>query len=240
MIKVLQKVDNILGALQSDRGAAGFSDIQKVTGINKSTLSQILKSMNTLDWVKRDRGGEFSIGPRLMDYVMPQIAAESLRHAVKEATLWLAQETNHMASASTLIGNCRVRLTKVYGDSEIRVDDESFDEKSGGILSTATGKMLLAFQHPERRAELLEYEGALNVPEIESELKTIREDGLAHLVSAGGYVKSAAAGIFNDKGEIAAAIGISFSILHCPVEEENKYLKRVRDAAALAEKIWKV
>ncbi len=237
MIKVLTKVDRILGIL-SDLGKASFTEIRESTGLNKATLSQILKSMAELGWVSRDAKGRFEPGLELISFAEKSLARESLRHAALEASKKLAVATGETASASTLIDGRRVRIAKVNGSNEIIVDDELSSSGKEGLTGTATGKLMLAFQTRTRRAELLARDrGAEPASAINEELDEIKILGYARLVSPGGQVLSVARGIFDKKGRIVAAIGVSAPVYSWSDEKESLCLVEISAAASFVEEI---
>ncbi len=227
MIKVLSKVDEILDEI-AKRDGITFSCIMEDTGIKKSTLSHLLKSMSALGWVFRTESKEYFPGEKLVNYARKTLSRESLRHALGEAVRRLAAGTGETTSASVLVGNQRVRVAKTFGAGEILVDDEGFAYGSGGILDTATGRLLTSFQPTARRSQIIKSDGREESPELIAELDEIKKTGLSRHKSAGGLVSSMACGVFSGKGRIIAATGIAVSTYHLSKKKRRNLLKNLK------------
>lgn len=235
MIKVLAKADDILSKVALG-GGMNFSCLQRVTGINKSTLSQIMKTLAELEWVKRDEAGIFKPGERLEGFARRAVGRESLGRALTAAVDRLADSSGALASASVLMGTERVRVACREGAGELLVDEGRADP-GRGILNTATGKLLFAFQDAARRGEIMKAEGIRETRAISAEVEKIRKTGTARNVTSSGLVKSLAKGVFGRDGDIAAAIGVALPASLCSPELESRYEAMVYDAAAFAKRL---
>ncbi len=234
MIKVLVKVDAVLGVVGRVSGV-GFGAIRQELGLNKATLSQILSSMVELGWLRRDAGGAFHVGERLLGVARPGLGRESVRDAVAVAVDWLALATGEMASASALIGDRRVCLAKREGHNEVRVNLDAAPS-SDGLWEVASGRVLLAFQPEERRLALLERE-AVEREEALAELDDIRRQGVASRRSPNGQAVSFARGVFAASGDILATIGLALPAYDLSESKRSAMLERLAEAAAMAESI---
>lgn len=235
MIKVLGKADEILAAVAENDGIT-FSALARKTGMAKSTLSQILKTMTELGWIARGEKGGFSPGDSLIGYTRKKLRAQSLESVLSEAVRQLAGAAGQTASTSIITGNRRVRAAKTYGSGEITVDDEKTPRGPGGFLSTATGRVLAAFQDPRRRSVLIEEDGLSATPGLLKELDEVKRQGFA-VHESGGGAASIACGIFSASGDIAAAIGVAVPAYDLTPDKKKFYAERVKEAAGFAEQM---
>lgn len=237
MIKVIAKADRILSEISCGNGM-NFSALQNVTGMNKSTLSQIMRTLAELGWVRKDNAGYFVPGGKLENFAKEAVGRESLRGALSAAVSRLADVSGELASASILAGTGRVRIAVKEGRGELIVDDNKA-ESSKGIMGTATGKLLFAFQDRATRLRIMKAEGMKDSPSLKVEVERIRKTGTAGLTSSSGLVKSVARGIFDPEGKIAASIGVALPASFCPPEREREYEDMVEDAADFAGELLK-
>ncbi len=235
MIKVLCKADAILAEIAENDGIT-FSALTQKTGMAKSTLSQILKTMLELGWISREEKGGFSPGNSLIGYTRKKLRAQSLEHALSEAVRQLAGIAGQTASASIIIGNRRIRAAKTYGGGEIMVDEEKAPRGPGEFFSTATGRVLAAFQDPVKRSILIKEDGLSDTPELSEELDEIKKEGVA-VYKSGGGAASIACGVFSASGDITAAIGVAVTAYDLTPDKKKFYTASVKEAARFAEQM---
>ncbi len=237
MIKVLGKADRVMQEVAAKRGIS-FTELQRRLQWNKATLSQILKSMAELGWLERGAGGGFAIGSRIVGLARPELARTSLHHAALEAVSRLAAETGETASVSILEGGRRVRIAKQEGDSELIADDQPAAAEES-TWDTATGRLLTAFEPPDRQTLLI---GKLQERNQEIDygkaLAAIRESGCSTVESKNCQIKSFACRVSADQGaRTLAAIGISVPAYRCTPLNEREYRSKIAAAAKLMEAI---
>lgn len=235
MIKVFYKADEILSEVSEKEGVT-FNSLMKKTGMARSTLFQILKTMMELGWISRDAEGAFSPGENLINYARKTLDSQSLVLALSEAVRFLAETTGQTSTAAIVMDDKRLGVAKAYGKDEIVADNGRLDRSPVGFFSTATGKVLAAFQSKRKRSQLIESSGLECPAELISELDRIKMDGLSMHESSGGVV-SIASGVFSRGGEIKAAIGLAAPAYGLTPEKKKLYIAKIREAAMFVEKM---
>jgi DNA-binding IclR family transcriptional regulator len=210
MIKVLEKSFSALEAIAA-RGPSHLRDLSAETGIGKTTLLTILKTMVSLGYLEQDGGDRYGFSARLRALPRSQNTAErltALGHAAVEA---LVKEVGESAVLITYAGGKRHTLAKHEGGRFVTVNPDAWE---GPFLSFASGRLLFALLPDGERRAILRREGAVAAywPEARTRaaalkaIGAIRRDGLA--VVRHNDLVGIAVPVLSEKHKILAALGL--------------------------------
>ena len=176
MIQVLARGLGILEELPS-RGSASVKELAELTGLKKSTLCNILKTLTQLGYVTKAERGSYRLGPKLGEIARPQLQQDALARLGREAVLALADATRESAQLVVLRDGERYIVAEGRSRQDLIVNTVTQDVTAAG---SATGRVILAHRsEAERQDALQEAQGAGESPdELRAALETIREEGL--------------------------------------------------------------
>lgn len=212
MIKVLVKVDRILCEVSRHPGVA-VGVLAARLGYHKATLSNILKALGELGYVRRDDAGGCLLGPRLLGLAAGEERRACLPVLAEECARLVAEELRETVTVGQLHAGDRFNLAKATVDRTVSVDARI--ELRRTPYDTATGRVLLAFCAPEDLAEVLgkhglpgeAWDGVGTQGDLERELAAIRLQGYAEY--GRGDARSIAVPILDPGGSLLAAVGAS-------------------------------
>lgn len=145
-VPALERADLILKAISRQTGALKMTDLCEETGINKSSMFSLLRTMETLGWVVKDAGERYVLGAGISYY--NTVYNDSLKQNMNLVERFLAESAQSVGAVgetfqlSVLDRDEIIYLAKQEGQSLVRL------ESSPGMRfpahATAMGKMMLA------------------------------------------------------------------------------------------------
>lgn len=240
----VQAVANALKILEflSQKEFAGVSELARALDCQKSTVFRLLTTLKNSGYIARDEESErysltlklFKIGTTVVNNL--DFNKEAL--PVLNRLSHLSSETIHLC---TLENDRLVYIQKIESTHSLRVTMMSRVGQSTPLYCTGVGKILLAYQKPEKiqwflqNMEFTEFTGQTiaNPFELTAELEKIRLLGIAidnEEHEAG--VRCVAAPIFDRYGNICAALSISGPTVRMLDEKLDLMKELVKNAAA--------
>jgi IclR family transcriptional regulator, pca regulon regulatory protein len=220
----------ILECFTPETPVLGIADIAGRLGMSRSTTHRYVTTLLALEYLRQGAKRKYRLGLRVTDLGMAALNETSLREQAHADLTELAHRAGYATSIAVLEGDEIVYVDRVQGFRR-RQAVPGPDARPGARLPaycTALGKVLLAhLPEHERREALshtdLERRGPNTIvtkSTLRDELAQVREEGLAiedeELVS--GRV-GIAAPVFDEAGEIAAAIDLTAAAPGIAVEE---------------------
>jgi DNA-binding IclR family transcriptional regulator len=182
----------------ADRGEIRADELATLLDTPVSTVYRYLRTLTAFGFVDRYEGG-YRLAPRLIIASGGNVTAEELIRIATPVLQLLADETGETAVIVRRIGLAAVCLHEVPSGQPLRVTLPP--QASLPLVSSALGKVLLAFAPPEILDEVLAAEGHPAVGGIDAD--RLRAD-LAEIVAV-GVAKSVGEGI---PGAVAIAVPI--------------------------------
>ncbi|WP_249898061.1 IclR family transcriptional regulator [Paenibacillus sp. PK3_47] len=150
-VPALERADLILTAISRKPGEYKLTDLCEVTAINKSSMFSLLRTMETLNWVKRDEQEAYFLGAGMAYLNTVFNESHKQNYNLVEQFLQESQESvkaiGETFQLSVLDRNEIIYLAKQEGPSLVKL------ESSPGMRfpahATAMGKMMLALLPPE-------------------------------------------------------------------------------------------
>lgn len=216
---ILGSVDNALDVLEavaaSDRGV-GVSELARQLGLPKSTVFRLFAALSQRGYLQRSEPpGRYRLGLRVWEVGSAYLKGLSFRAAAHPVMLQVAGDLGETVYLTTYNAGAAVLIDLVEALDPVRWATPIGSRLP--IHSTATGKVLLAFQPPGEIEQVLSGPLAPLTPHstvdpvaLQRELATIRESRWS--VNERGWhpdVAGAAVPIFNHTGQVIAALGIA-------------------------------
>ncbi|UXH77527.1 DNA-binding transcriptional regulator KdgR [Roseateles amylovorans] len=216
-VAAVLKVFAILQAL-SERSDTGISELSVRLAMPKATVYRFLQTMKTLGYVRQEADSEryglamktFELGAKALQY--PDLVELSKHHMQM-----LADVTGETVHLGTLIDSEIIYVHKV--DSRHMLGMYSRVGRRAPLHCTAIGKVLLAWEHPDRRqriladAELRRFRDKTitDLAEFEIELQRVKAQGFGEdREEFDDHIRCLGVPIFDRLGHPVAGMSISF------------------------------
>lgn len=240
----------LLDALASSDQGLGVNELARRIGVNASTASRLLATLQEAGLVARDESGPYRLGLRLVELSDRVLAQLDLRALARPLLARLVAQTGETATLSLSGEGGAITVDFVPSPSSVvsmaRVGRPSISH------ATATGKVMLAFAgsggDPRGTAAGGRLEGAAEVPaaltahtertitdrkQLAAELAAVRERGFAEAVGEREPDLAAlAAPVFGRHGELAAIIGVQGPAARLPAPVRRGLREPLLAAAA--------
>ena len=152
-VAAVLKVFAILQAL-SQREEIGISDLSVKLAMPKATVYRFLQTMKTLGVVRQESDSEqYGLGMKLYELGSKALLNPDLINLAKHHMQMLADQTGETVHLGTLIDSEIIYVHKV--DSRHMLGMYSRIGRRAPLHCTAIGKVLMAWEHPERRDRIL-------------------------------------------------------------------------------------
>ena len=148
------KAFSILETLTSTSQPLSMAELARETGMTKPTAHRIITVLAELGFVERDQGKRGYVeGSRLIQFALDTLKAtvpRNMRHTVLHA---LSEETGETSNFGILVGAEVIYLDRVEAKWPLGLRFEPGSQVPAHC--SAIGKLLLSFEHGDRRDELL-------------------------------------------------------------------------------------
>jgi DNA-binding IclR family transcriptional regulator len=237
MVGSVHRALRLLDALAETEAGLGVNELARRIGVNASTASRLLATLEEGGIVERSPGGAFRLGLKLVALSDRVLAHLDVRERARPWLTWLAQETGETATLSVPGGGEAITVDFVPSAASVvslaRVGRPSVPH------ATATGKVMLAFgsleAQPGPEAMLTAYtERTINDPRaLALELDAIRRSGVAEAVGEREPdLNALAAPVMGRGGELVAILGLQGPAARLPAEKRRSLESPLRKAAA--------
>ncbi|HET6870659.1 MAG TPA: IclR family transcriptional regulator [Solirubrobacteraceae bacterium] len=199
----------LLDAVAESEGGARVNELARRIGVNPSTASRLLSTLEAGGLVERTPEGPYRLGLKLValsDRVLGQL---DVRDRARPWLIWLVQETGETATLSVPGGGEAITVDFVPSPSSV-VSLARLGRPSVAH-ATAAGKVMLAFGRVTMPSELPAFtERTITEPEaLERELDRVRDAGVAEAVGEREPdLNALAAPVAGRGGELVAILGL--------------------------------
>jgi IclR family pca regulon transcriptional regulator len=221
----------ILECFTPDTPVLGIADIAERLGMSRSTTHRYVTTLLALRYLRQGARRKYRLGLHVTDLGMAALNETGLREHAHADLAELAHRSGYATSIAVLEGEEIVYVDRVHGFRRRRREVPGPDVKAGSRLPaycTALGKALLAHLPDTQRREALTHlelkrRGPNTIASksaLRDELAQISTEGLAieDEELASGRV-AIAAPVFDQSGEIAAAIDLTADAAGVAIEE---------------------
>ncbi len=226
----------LLDALAASDSGLRVNELARRIGVNASTASRLLATLEQARIVEREHGGPYRLGLRLVELSDRVLAQLDVRQLARPWLSWLVRETGETATLS------------VPGESEaITVDfvPSAFSVASMARLgrpsiphATAAGKVMLAFGDRDELGEGGEALVAYTVRTVTDrealarELEAVRDAGIAEAIGEREPdLNALAAPVLGRRGELIAILGVQGPAARLPAGKRRSMHDPLRAAA---------
>jgi IclR family acetate operon transcriptional repressor len=226
---------------RSDAGL-GVNELARRIGVNASTASRLLGTLEDAGFVERSSDGPYRLGLKLValsDRVLGQL---DVRERARPWLTWLVQETGETATLSVPGGGAAITVDFVPSPSSVA--SMARLGRPSVAHATAAGKVMLAFGAPVSVSVSVsadDSEGALVAytertitgrDALAAELEAARASGIAEAVGEREPdLNALAAPVIGRGGELVAILGLQGPAARLPASTRRALRAPLREAA---------
>lgn len=237
-IQSVAKAMMLLDLLAESQQPLTLAEISQKTGWPKSTVHGLLSTMRDYSVIAQDEEGKYTLGIRLFEYGCTLSSSWTIVEKVKPYIQHISYSTGDAVFLSILDRGEVITLDRADNRTGLWISAEMGCRLP--VHCTSQGKLFLAFMSDQERKNILkrttltEYTNhtITSHAELEKELDCIRKQGYA--TENGEYktgLRSVAAPIFDENGQVRYAIGIIGMFRQLESEQFKKAIEIVRETA---------
>ncbi len=234
---LVKGLDLLMIIARAKPGGLRLVDLQREAGADKAVLVRLLNGLQVRDFVRRDDGARYRLGPAAMELAHSFLAGIDVRAAAVVTMRRLVAESGETVHLGALRDVAVIYLDKIEAEHTIRMHSQI-----GSLMpaySTALGKAMLAAGPPELVDRTI---GAgmpsrtprtITTPEaLRRELESVRARGFAidDLENENG-VRCVGAAILDHQGAIAGALSVSAPAFRFSLEDALRLGPKIASAA---------
>src|SRR5579871_2237399 len=234
----VERALGILEAVAKEPEGLSNADISRHLEIPKSSASYILRTLEKRGYLNRDDSGKYRVGLKILSLSRGALSGIDVREVALPIMRHLVDKTNLTCHLAILDGSEAVYIEKVEPSGFIRMD--TWVGRRMRVHATSVGKALVAHIPRERMEKILAEAGMekrtpktiTTVPRFMKELEKVRTQGYAVDDEENNLeARCMGAPVFNQYGEIEAAIGLSGTVHQVNFQTMPRILDSLKDAA---------
>jgi DNA-binding IclR family transcriptional regulator len=226
---------SLLDALSEHPEGLGVNELARRIGVNASTASRLLATLQSGRIVERDPGGPYRLGLRLVALAEGVLSRLDIRELARPRLRALVAETGETATLS--VPGATEAVTVDFVPSEASVVSMARIGRPSVAHATAVGKVMLAWggEAATPTGELPAFtEGTITDPAtLEAEVAAVREHGWA--IAAGERepeLNALAVPVFDHRGALMAILGLQGPAARLTDARRRAVLPALQEAAA--------
>lgn len=237
-VAAVLKVFAILQAL-SERNETGISELSVRLAMPKATVYRFLQTMKTLGYVRQEVDSErYGLSMRVFELGAKALQYPDLVEIAKPHMQRLSDATGETVHLGQLIDSEIIYVHKV--DSRHMLGMYSRVGRRAPLHCTAIGKVLMAWEDPERRARILkgcDFKPILaktitDPAEYDAELQRTLAQGFGQdREEFNDHIRCAAIPIFDRLNQVVAGLSVSFPTFRYDLAREPELVAQLRDAS---------
>lgn len=230
---------NIVEFLAGQTRPFGVTELSRTLHISTNSVFRILRRLTERGYAEIEpQSGTYRLGPRFFSLGMSLASRFGLRTRARRHLEWLSAQLGQTAQVQIPDGDRLLIL-----DVAVATAPFFLQTQPGSRVyyhANAFGKCLLAFQNEAERLKnvpqpwlQLTENTLLNWPQLESELETVRQTGLAY--DREEYLRGVScigAPVFDVAGEAVAGVGITFLVGEAATQQQLFWQRTVLETAA--------
>jgi IclR family transcriptional regulator, KDG regulon repressor len=238
LVQVVVDTAQILGAFGPQNTPLGVAELSKSSGIGRSKVHRLLDTLRYLGFVEHDEvSKKYRLGLRTFELAAAASSRFDLGPAARQALQQLALTTGETVCVGVLQGSEIIWVDSVRGFGPLRLEVDLGTRTPPNCV--ALGKAILAFESPERVANILARplpaltRNSITDPErLREELNRVRESGYA-LDDEESFpgVRCVATPILDYAGLPVAAIAIAGSAARLSISRLTAFVQPLKETA---------
>jgi IclR family KDG regulon transcriptional repressor len=237
MIQVLHRATAVLDLVARD--APTFSALVQQTGLSKTTVHNILASLEQLGLVVRDPQRRYAIGPRLVAWAGPTVRRDTLQRIAEQVVRHLSDRIRETVHAAVLRDGQRLIIARVESTQTVTVNGQALERRR--LYDGGSGPVLLAHLSHEDLDEVVrqhglpgqEWDGIDSRAKLEDALARVRAEGVFCRRTGDGQAQLLSVPVLAPDGRCWAALCLSMPLSRYVGEHRERVAGELAQAARL-------
>ncbi len=214
MIQVLSRATDVLDLIA--RTPLTLTELSRASGLHKTTVYNILITLESLGLVARDEAKRYAIGPHLLALAEPYFRQGTLKHAAEQAAALLAAHVHEAVHVAALANRHHVVIAR-RGDGAALARSAASPLQRRRLYAGCSGPLLLAYLERDELDPIVRYhglpgdewDGLSSYAALRAALRRIRDDGFFCRATDGGQNQAVAVPVIGPDGRCWASICVS-------------------------------
>ncbi len=229
----------MLEAVSHEPNGLSNADISRRLNIPKSSASYILRTLETRGYLNRNpESGKYRVGLKVLSLSRGALTGIDVRDVALPIMRQLMKQTHLTCHLAILDGPMAVYIEKVEPEGFIKMD--TWVGRRMPVHATSVGKSLVAHIAREHLEKIIAERGMekrtprtiTTLPKLFKELEKVRELGYSVDDEENNMgARCVGAPVFNQDGQIEAALGLSGTINQVNTQTMPRILEHLKDAA---------
>lgn len=242
MIQVIERTFAILEELSLD-GEVSLESLARITGLNKGTLCNILRTMIELGYVSRPRSSHYSLTGRFRELAQEEMFSPVEIEAFRKCVNSLAESTGESGVLAVMRGD-RIAVTAQAQYQRALMINPFEIYAALSLYRSVSGRILVSNLSVQERKALCartgypgaDWEDISSSAELEISCKKIRQSGISIMENPVEQIISFAVPVFHSSGKVMS-LGLTMPMMRCRAGERNRIIKLLKEhAAAISQK----
>lgn len=220
MIQVISRVFAILEELSLD-GEVALDSLAGITGLNKGTLCNILRSLIELGYVRRSRGSHYVLTDRIRDLAVSEVFTAEEREMMRQTVRSLAEATGESGVLSMLRGD-RVSVVEQAQHQQPLMVNAGAIYAALPLYHSVSGRILVAGLSAKQRILLCarngfpgeDWDNIRSAAELEKACGKIRRAGLSIMKNPQQGIIAFAVPVHWHNGK-TLSLGLTMPLMRC-------------------------
>ncbi len=222
--------------VMSHYGPVGVRELARLTNLDKSAVSRILKALEEADFIMRSGNGKYILSPKLLE-----IANLSIKNfALKERTEVHLRELHRLTRETILMGvllqNDIFLIHKIKADHpSLKYEELEITSEIGyrvPLYNSSSGKAILAFLDPTKQDQLINsmvinkvtQKTIVSKIQLKKELEITRQRGYAiNDEELRDGIRGVGAPVLNFRGEVIGSVTLTAPVSRMTEERMLEY-----------------
>ena len=232
MIQVIERVFTILEELSLD-GEVSLDSLAKLTGLNRGTLCNILRSLIELGYVARSRSSHYELTSRFRELVNGIHFSENEKTLFRQTVESLAESTGESGVLSIMHGDRVAVVTQAQHPRVLMLNTmEIYAALS--LYHSVSGRILVSHMDREARNSLCsrtgfpgsDWDDIESFQELDKTCSKIQKDGISIMKNPKLGIISFAVPVFWNG--IVMSLGLTMPISRCSPAERRKIIEQLK------------
>jgi DNA-binding IclR family transcriptional regulator len=236
MIQVIGRVFTILEELSLD-GEVSLDSLARITGLNKGTLCNILRSLIELGYVSRTRGSHYELTTRFAELTAPEKRSAAETEVLNRTVISLANATEESGVLAALRGGRVAVVSQAQYQRALMVNAVDI-YAALSLYHSVSGRILVSYLPTGERAALCakhgfpgeKWDGITASEELEKACAKIRKDGLSVMKNPGEGIIAFAVPVFLRNGR-TMSLGLTMPLMRCTPDKRREILAELQEHA---------
>jgi len=232
MIQVIERVFTILEELSLD-GEVSLESLAKLTGLNKGTLCNILRSLIELGYVARTRSSHYELTARFSELAAGTEFPESAMGSFRQTVDSLAETTGESGVLAVLRRD-RVAVVAQAQHAQVLMLNTFEIYAALSLYHSVSGRILVSYLDREARAGLCartgfpgdQWDESRTSEELEKACSRIRRAGISVMKNPEQGIIAFAVPVFRNDGVMS--LGLTMPISRCQPAARKKIVEQLK------------